>query len=90
MARRRKAKSDKPVGGGGARHPNSLANLRSAPAAPLGHTRSLLHGGRSELLLRDVDAEVRELMDALGESDGEVEAGIGAGADASHAGGRDR
>jgi hypothetical protein len=68
MARRRKAKSDKPVGGGGARHPNSLANLRSAPPAPLGHTRSLIHGGRSELLLRDVDAEVRELMDALGEA----------------------
>lgn len=68
MTRQRKPKSDRPIGGGGARHPNSLANLRSAPPAPLGHTRSLIHGGRSELLLRDVDAEVRELMDALGDA----------------------
>jgi hypothetical protein len=66
MSRRRK--SDRPIGGGGARNPASLANLRSAPPAPLGHTRSLIHGGRSEVLLRDVDAEVRELMDALGEA----------------------
>ena len=43
-----------------------LANLRAAPPAPPGHTRSLVHGGRSELLVRDVEVEVRELMDALG------------------------
>lgn len=44
-----------------------LANLRPAPPAPAGHRRSLIHGGHSELLLRDVEREVRELMDALGE-----------------------
>jgi hypothetical protein len=68
MARRRPRKtSDKPVGGGGARHPNSLANLRSAPPAPLGHTRSLIHGGRSELLVASVEPEVVELMTQLGD-----------------------
>ena len=43
-----------------------LANLRLA--APVGNLRAVRHGGRSELLLRDVDAEVRELMDALGDA----------------------
>jgi hypothetical protein len=43
-----------------------LANLRNAPPAPAGHTRSLRHGGRAEVLFRDVSAEVAELMDALG------------------------
>jgi P27 family predicted phage terminase small subunit len=69
MARRGKRRgSDKPVGGGGARHPNSLANLRAAPPAPAGHTRSLIHGGRSELLLRDVEREVAELAAAMGDA----------------------
>lgn len=42
-----------------------LANLRPAPAAPVAHTRSLRHGGRAEVLYRDVEAEVTELMEAL-------------------------
>jgi hypothetical protein len=73
MTRRRKSKSGKPHGGGGARHPNSLANLvpggpnRSAVATP-GNQRGLTHGGRSELLLRDIETEVRELLDALAEA----------------------
>ena len=45
-----------------------LANLRSYPSAPSGNQRALIHGGRSELLVRDVEAEVRELMDALGDA----------------------
>lgn len=45
-----------------------LANLRPAPPAPAGHQRSLRHGGHSELLLRDVESEVEELMDALGDA----------------------
>lgn len=44
-----------------------LANLRPAPAAPAGHSRSLVHGGRAEVLFRDVSDEVRELLDVLGE-----------------------
>lgn len=45
-----------------------LANLRPAPPAPLGHTRTLIHGGRAEALYRDVDAETRELIDMLGDT----------------------
>ncbi len=54
-------------GGGGRRHPNSLANLRRPLAAPGGNTRAMTHGFRSQALVRDVEAEVRELMDALAE-----------------------
>src|SRR5512132_14386 len=36
-----------------------LANLRPAPAAPAGHSRSLVRGGRAEVLFRDVPDEVR-------------------------------
>jgi len=47
-----------------------LANLKPQPAPPPpeGNARGLRHGGHSELLLRDVEAEVRELMDAFGEA----------------------
>ena len=51
-------------------HPVSLANLQRGggrPAQP-GDQRRLVHGGRSELLVRNVEAEVRELMDALGDA----------------------
>lgn len=66
MSKRRRKRKGKPTGGGGARHPNSLANLvpGGGQAGP-GNSRSLRHGGRSELLLRDVTGEVRELLDAL-------------------------
>jgi hypothetical protein len=55
--------------GGSTRNPNSLANLRRGgnPAQP-GNTQALRQGGRSELLLRDVEAETRELLDALAEA----------------------
>ncbi len=68
MTRRRKPKPHRT--GGSARHPNSLGNLRAGagpPTAP-GNTLALKHGFRSEALVRDVEAEVRELMDALAES----------------------
>lgn len=44
-----------------------LANLTKPPPPEIGNQRRLVHGGRSELLLRDVSAEIRELMDALAE-----------------------
>jgi len=45
-----------------------LANLKPAPPAPSGHSRSLRHGGRSELLFRDVSDEVLEMTEALAET----------------------
>ena len=42
-----------------------LRNLRPAPPAPAGNSRALVHGGRSELLLRDIEDEVAELAAAL-------------------------
>lgn len=50
------------------RRRRQLANLRKAPPAPFGHTRSVVHGGRATVLYRDVEAEVREVMDALAEA----------------------
>jgi hypothetical protein len=47
-----------------------LANLQRGgglPATP-GNALALKHGGQSALLLRDVEAEVRELFDALADS----------------------
>jgi hypothetical protein len=66
---RHKRKPTRPTGGGGARNPASLANLRrGTTVAPLGNTRAMTHGATSEALVRDVQAEVRELMDALADS----------------------
>jgi hypothetical protein len=64
MSRRKR----NPGGGGRTRNPNSLANLkRGETRAPIGNTHAMTHGFRSEALVRDVEAEVRELMDALAE-----------------------
>lgn len=61
--------SRRPIGGGGAGNPASLANLkRGEQPAPTGNRRALRHGGYSEALVADVSAEVRELMDALGDA----------------------
>jgi hypothetical protein len=69
MKRRRSRKTGKPTGGGGAKHPNSLANLiPGGTSAPIGNSHALKHGGNSEVLLRDVEAEVRELLDALADA----------------------
>jgi len=59
----RRAPSDDPV-----KRDRQLANLRPAPPAPAGNSRRMVHGGRSELLLRDVEAEVAELAAALGDT----------------------
>jgi hypothetical protein len=69
MSKRRRKRNSKPTGGGGARNKNSLKNLipGGGQAGP-GNSRALAHGGRSELLLRDVTAEVRELLDALADA----------------------
>lgn len=51
-----------------AKRARQLANLRPATPAPIGNRRRLTHGGRSELLLRDVEAEVAELRDAFADA----------------------
>jgi hypothetical protein len=58
-----------PGGGGRTRNPNSLANLkRGGTRAPIGNTQAMTHGFRSAALVKDVEAEVRELMDALADT----------------------
>ena len=42
-----------------------LANLRAAPPAPIGNTRTRTHGGLATAKTMDVSAEVREVFDAL-------------------------
>jgi hypothetical protein len=65
MARRRK-RGVAPVGGGGARHPNSLANLRSVPPPPPpGNTRTLRHGGYATIAAATLEAKALEVYDAL-------------------------
>jgi len=63
LANLRRAPSDD-----SAKRERQLQNLRPAPAAPAGNQRHLVHGGRSELLLRNVEAEVAELAAALGDA----------------------
>src|SRR5262249_42952967 len=47
----------------------SLANLkRGETRAPFGNTRGMTHGFTSAALVRDVEREVRELMDVLAEA----------------------
>jgi hypothetical protein len=41
---------------------------RGETVAPVGNTRAMTHGFRSEALVKDVESEVRELMDALADS----------------------
>jgi hypothetical protein len=55
----------RPLGGGGRRNPNSLANLRNAPAAPSGNRRALTHGGYATVARERLDAKVQEVFDAL-------------------------
>ena len=64
---RRKRKTSH-IGGGGKRHPASLANLRRGiTTAPPGNQRRVTHGFGSQALVKDVGDEVRVLMDALAE-----------------------
>lgn len=63
---KRKIKRTKPVGGGGARHPNSLANLIPGGAtAPIGNLRALKYGGRSVVAMTPTDDDLLEIIDAL-------------------------
>jgi hypothetical protein len=63
---RRRPKNAKPVGGGGARHPNSLANLLPAPPAPPeGNQRRMTHGGYAAVDPARLDAKVQSVFDAL-------------------------
>lgn len=58
-----------PLSGDKAKRARQLANLRPAPPAPpAGNTRAVRHGAYSDALLRDVDGEVRELLDALADA----------------------
>ena len=68
---RRKIKRTKPVGGGGTRHPNSLANLipggvtGSGVSAPIGNSRALKYGGRSVVAMTPTDRDLAEIIDAI-------------------------
>jgi hypothetical protein len=64
VARKRKRG---PARGEAVGHPNRLANFKPPPPAPVGIQRNLRHGFRSDALVRDVEAEVRELMNTLAE-----------------------
>jgi hypothetical protein len=58
-----------PISGDPAARARQIAALRpGAGAARPGEMRGLRHGGRSQLLVADVESEVRELMEALGEA----------------------
>jgi hypothetical protein len=61
----RRRKPRKPVGGGGARHPNSLANLQPGSGAPPGNSRALSHGGYAAIARERLDTRVREVFEAL-------------------------
>jgi hypothetical protein len=58
--------SAKPVGGGGARHPNSLANLQpGAGAGDGGLQRAATHRGFAQIAHDQLDAKTLSIMDAL-------------------------
>ena len=42
-----------------------LANLRSAPPAPVGNRRTVRHGGTAQVVTARLDEKVREVFDAL-------------------------
>lgn len=60
-----KAGPKRPIGGGGTGNPNSLANLRNAPAAPTGNARAVRHGGYAALPLTQLQGEAREIYEWL-------------------------
>src|SRR4051812_9124421 len=66
MTRRRKPRN--PVGGGGARHPNSLANLRNGnPAATNQAIAARSHGAYAAIAREALDGKTREIFEALAE-----------------------
>ncbi len=67
MARRKR----RPMGGGGARNPNSLANLRrggAPPAPPGGHPAVVKHGAFRTIPRDQLDAEIEAIYRALADS----------------------
>ena len=81
MSRRRRKQKGKPTGGGGARNPNSLANLiPGAGQAGVGNTRRNEHGGYAAIIpsrLREKEREVYDVLSAdlpLREADGSAPA----------------
>lgn len=63
MRRKRK----RSVGGGGARNPNSLANLRVGPPAPHGNALARTHGAYARVARDRMEAKVAAVFDALSE-----------------------
>jgi len=62
---RRKRGPGKGQGGGGQRNPASLSNLRNAPAAPIGNTRTMRHGGYATVAADALDAKAKAIFEAL-------------------------
>lgn len=59
-------RQSRPIGGGGAGNPSSLANLRNAPPAPGSNKRAWKHGAYHALTRAELDVEVAAMRDALG------------------------
>jgi hypothetical protein len=65
MASRRLKRPDRRVGGGGARNPASLANLRQGPPAAAGNLHHLRHGGYAKVAAATLEAKALEIYDAV-------------------------
>jgi hypothetical protein len=68
-----RGRKKKKRGGGAARNPNSLANLRRGPQpglkpAPRGNTLGLRHGGRAEITIPGLDQARQDIFDRLSAS----------------------
>lgn len=63
----RKPSTSKPVGGGGARHPASLANLQRGGGQAFEPTNAVArrHGGYAAVAVERLDARARRIYDAL-------------------------
>jgi hypothetical protein len=64
---RRKRKPRGPIGGGGARHPASLANLRPVKGGPVGNSLAVKHGAYARVTEAELEGKVAEVYRALGQ-----------------------
>jgi hypothetical protein len=64
----RRKRPTKPVGGGGARNPHSLANLQRPVPAPPGNRRAIRHGAFMTIRRQELDEEIGEIYRALADS----------------------
>jgi hypothetical protein len=62
---RRKRKPRKPVGGGGAHHPASIANLRRGGPVTPGNAFHGSHGGYRVVAEAELDAKARQVFEAV-------------------------